>query len=48
MSNVEYRIFVVNFCRQAQGKKSKQTFKIRHGQIDDVNANVVLIKNLIE
>ena len=37
MLNVEYWIFVfVFFCRQAQWKKSKQIYKIRHGQIDAI------------
>ena len=33
---VEYRIFVIVFFRQAQVKKSKQIFDIRHFQIDEL------------
>ena len=36
MSNFEYRTFIVAFCRQAQWKKSKQMFKIRHVQNDEL------------
>ena len=32
--NFEYQIFVVVYYRQAQWKKSKQIYKIRHFQID--------------
>ena len=35
VSNFEYEIFDVVFCRQEQWKKLKQIFKIRHIQIDE-------------
>ena len=34
--NFEYRIVVAVFCRQAWWKKSKQTFKIQHVQINEL------------
>jgi hypothetical protein len=33
---VEFGIFVVVFCREAQWKKSKEIFEIRHVQIDEM------------
>ena len=34
VSNFEYQIFVVVFCRQAQWKKSKQIFKCENSKFD--------------
>ena len=36
VSNFEYRIFVVVSTGRRSGKKSKQIFKIRHVQIDEL------------
>ena len=47
-SNFKCRIFVVVFCRQTQWKKSKQIFKIRHFQINELPRTYVFyLKTLI-
>ena len=45
--NVEYGMFVVIFYWQEQWKKSKQIFKVRHGQIDDIPRSLIYLLFLL-
>ena len=44
--NFEYRIFVAVFSRQTQWKESKQVFKIRHDQIDELPVTYIRQKHI--